>query len=304
MVLTYIDSCKAQIDRILSGYPCLKSILSNNSGRYNFATDPYGSGNSLITCDEILTDNQIIEISDEYELLIGGVIYWSEKEYDFQHLLSNLECWIRLYPVFQTKSFGKKLTGNFFNIYSEVEIFHALSECGLNPQFSQPITGSGSKAEYTVSLDNRTWIIEVITPRYSVFLNNKFKNNDYAYFANPEKGHMKHPSFTKSRAVEKIVEKIDKQIKKWAAISTNPVLLVINYRYSSLEVVPSETIFQQIIDEGCDIPDNLYGFLFYYKGRRGSVFIRNPEKSITEKEIIGFNCVLNQFSSWNVDTFS
>jgi hypothetical protein len=239
---------------MLTYYSCLEKIIRKDALFYRTTRDQYDGDSS----------------EDRKELTLGGALLALSDFREFIELMDNLNEWICCYPEYQTKSFGKKLKDNVFNFYSEIEVFHHLKEKGTEPKLNPRInTGSRQNLDFDVHIGSNRYFIEVLTPRMSKDLEEKFEVGCSGFY-DPDRGLGPNNQEPFSRVETLIKEEIAKHIDLSSESVDAPIILVINNTYAMWEIPGTQSPFESLA-----LPESICGILFYdrYGNRR---FFANP----------------------------
>jgi hypothetical protein len=262
---------KMRILRMLAYYSCLNTIIRKDPTFYRSTRDQY-DGDS---------------VEERKELTLGGILFALSDIQEFIVMLDNLNEWICRYPEYQTKSFGKKLTENIFNFYSEIEIFHYLKEKEIHPVLNPLINSkSGKNLDFDIYLDSKRYFIEVLTPRMSKELEKEFESEDCGFY-DRDMGLGPKNKEPYSRVKTLIVEEIAKHIEISSETVDAPIILVINNTYANWEVPGTQNPFSSMV-----LPNFICGILFYDR-HRGSNFFANPDSRLADKEIQFFEKLID-----------
>jgi len=213
------------IQENLACYPTLYSIIHKEPRLYRVSFDQYKG------CIPSKRSDDVAEFS------LGGILLHSSLDKTFQKLLEKVEGWLKLYPEYATPKFGKKLLDNFFNFFSELEVYDALRRAGSFPERDIAMTGKTKNLDFKVFPDERDILIEVTTPRMN-------RNTELMYGEAPHSGF-----FDQQRGIERkgytgppriwvvILNKIQNQILEAIGGTDIPVILIVNYTYVYPEII-------------------------------------------------------------------
>jgi hypothetical protein len=268
---------KRIVDEILSQYPTLKRIIHRNPLLYRKYIDQYSGAIPALRFEEIA------------EFSLGGIILGSQSSRQFANQLNQLETWLSVHNEYATGGFGDKLVTNFFNYYSEIEVFDALRRAGCYTiDRDIPIGQGNENLDFSIFIRGKAILIEVVTPRMSLEIESWFGSDpgqQTAGFFDNERGIQRLPETPYTR-VQAIIEKeIQKHFSNVDASFQRPVILIINFLYAYPEIVSNLRFLMET-----NPPLFFHGILMYKDGR--SEFNPNPRFSLTENEITFFNRLL------------
>jgi hypothetical protein len=238
------DEEQEVIRQNLAHYPTLHSIISEDSLLYRVSFDQYMGRIPPERYDDVA------------EFFLGGILLYSHQDKQFQKLLEKLEGWLKLYPEYSNREFGEKILNNFFNFFSEFEVYNALRFAGCLPERDVALTGKTKNLDFKVCPDGRDILIEVTTPRQSRETDLMFDDTPLAGFFNHERG-IEREGYSGPPRVRVITEnKITNQISEATNATDFPVILIINCTYAYPE-----------INEGCqDTSGCISGMVLYRNG--------------------------------------
>lgn len=238
------------INQVLKRYPLINEIIPRNDSFYRLNRRQYGNDTP----------------ESQQELRLSGILYEIYPVLDFINMLDIIESYLKKYPEYRTKAFGKKISDNFFSFFSEIEIYDRLKNAELNPIIDPNIVVNGRKKQldFLVRVNNEDYYIEVVTPRTSKAWEEEFERGG-AGFLDPEKGLGPKNKGDRYRANDIIVQEIKKHLLGVPQDVTKcKIIVVMNIRFSALEIIMGEnsTIFNKI-------PPIICGILLYdgYTGR-------------------------------------
>jgi hypothetical protein len=253
---------RMRIVRMLAYYPSLKGIIRRDTNLFQLNRDQYNGDSD----------------DDRKELTLGGILLTLSDVREFIEMMDNLNIWICNYPEYQTQSFGKKIKDNFFNFYSEIEVFHHLKEKGLTPKHNPQINaGSRKNLDFDIEIESHSYFIEVLTPRMSVALEELIEREG-AGFYDPERGLGPRNEEPFSRVQTLIKEEIAKHIDLSTEHPDAPVILVINNTYARWEIPGVLNPFETL-----ELPESICGILFYDRYGTSRFFV-NPAYAMDARE--------------------
>lgn len=158
----------------------------------------------------------------------------------FQKQLETVEGWLKLYPEYANREFGTKLLNNFFNFFSELEVYDALRRAGCFPERDVVLMGKTKNLDFKIRPDGRDILIEVTTPRQSLETDLIFGDTPLAGFYDPERG-IEREGYSGPPRERVIVEnKITNQILEATNGIDTPVILIINCTYAYAEIIKGD----------------------------------------------------------------
>ncbi|MBP2134503.1 hypothetical protein J2128_002469 [Methanomicrobium sp. W14] len=272
MILNATDEEKKIIIKNLSYYPTLKSIFLEESPLlFRIQYDQYKGK---------IPPERFEEIA---EFLIGGILLHLNSQKDFKKLIESLECWLKLYPEYANIEFGDKILSNFFNFFSEIEVYDTLKRAGCNPEKDVIINKNTKKnLDFKICPNGRDILIEITTPRMSMRVEQMFEVVPHPGFYTPEFGIETDDYFGNPRDEVIVVNKILNQISEVTQGNDSIVILIINNTYA----------WPNLMSCNRDDYNEIDAIIIYNSKKKISKFYPMATCCLSEKEIQFFSTLM------------